>query len=145
MVEELVKGRVFASRTDAIWTADLVDIQSIAKSNKGYKYILMIINVFSKYGLGYPPLKTNTRSEVAEAFQDLWKRQAPPPQLWTDKCKGFYNKQMKDILEKNNVSLYTTENKEKLSVVERCNPTINVEVLYSKQHNNLQCVTGNYR
>ena len=48
------KRRVFASGTGAIWTADLVDMQSFAKSNKGYKYILMIIDVFSKYGWSIP-------------------------------------------------------------------------------------------
>ena len=44
---KFVKRRVFASGVDAIWTADLVDMQSFARSNKGYKYILMIIDVFS--------------------------------------------------------------------------------------------------
>ena len=43
------KRRVFAPSTDAIWTCDLVDTQSFSKINKGYKYILMIIYVFSKY------------------------------------------------------------------------------------------------
>ena len=43
------KRRVFASGTDAIWTADLVDMQSVSRSNKGFKYILMIIDVFRMY------------------------------------------------------------------------------------------------
>ena len=42
---------MFASGTDAISTANLVDMQSISRSNKGFKYILMIIDVFSKYVL----------------------------------------------------------------------------------------------
>ena len=82
----------------------------------------MIIDVFSKYGWAIP-LKTKTGSEVARAFQDLWERQAASPQkLWTDKGKEF--KQMKDLPEKNNVHLYSTENEEKSSVVERWNRTI---------------------
>ena len=40
--------RVFAADTDAIWTADLDDMQILSRSNKGFKYILMIIDVFSK-------------------------------------------------------------------------------------------------
>ena len=63
---------MFASGVDAIWTADLVDMQSFARTNKGYKYILMIIDVFSKYGWAVP-LKTKTGLEVTKAFQDLWK------------------------------------------------------------------------
>ena len=44
------KRRVFAHGVDAIWAADLVEMQSFSRINKGYKYILMIIDVFSKYG-----------------------------------------------------------------------------------------------
>ena len=120
---KFTKRRVYASGVDVIWTADLVDMQSFTKSNNGYKYILMIIDVFSKYGWAIP-LKTKMGSEVAKAFQDLWKTQIPPQKLWTDKGKEFYNKQMKDLLEKNNVDLYSTENEEKSSVVERWNRTI---------------------
>ena len=87
------KGRVFASGTDAIWTADLVDMQSFSKSNKDFRYILMI-DVFSKYGWAIP-LKTKAGPEVMKAFQSWWKTQTPPQKLWTDKGKEFYNKSMK--------------------------------------------------
>ena len=91
-----------ASGTDAIWTADLIDMQSFSRSNKGFKYILMIIDVFSKYRWAIP-LKTKNGSEVMKAFQSLWKTQKPPQKLWTDEGKDFYNKSMKELLEKNNV------------------------------------------
>ena len=82
------KRRVFASGVDAIRTADLVDMQSFAKSNKGYKFILVIIDVFSKFGWGVP-LKTKTGSEVAKAFQELWTTHKPPQKLWTDRGREF--------------------------------------------------------
>ena len=44
------KRRVISNHVDDIWAADLVDMQYYSRSNKGYKYILMIIDVFSKYG-----------------------------------------------------------------------------------------------
>ena len=44
--------------------------------------------------------------------------------LWTDKGKEFYNKDVKQLLEKHGVALYSTENEEKLSVVERWNRTM---------------------
>ena len=119
------KRRVFASGVDAIWAADLVEMQTFARKNKGYKYILMIIDVFSKFGWAVP-LKTKTGIEVTAAFQHLWETpQSPPPQkLWTDKGKEFYNRPMKELLKKNNVELYSTENEEKSCVVERWNRTI---------------------
>ena len=57
---------MFASGTDAIWTADLVDM------HKGFKYILMIVDVFSKYGWAIP-LKKKTGPEVTKALGDLWR------------------------------------------------------------------------
>ena len=118
------KRRVFARDVPAIWTADLVDMQSSVKSNKGYKYILVIIDVFIKYGCAVP-LKTKSGLDVAKAFRDLWKTQQPPQKWWTEgKGKEFYIRPMKDLLEKNNVQLYSTENEEKSSVVERWNRTI---------------------
>ena len=56
---------MFASGTDVIWTADLADMQSFSGSNKGIKYILMIIYVFNKYGWAIP-LKTKTGPEVTK-------------------------------------------------------------------------------
>ena len=106
------KREVSASGTDAIWPADLVDMQSFSRSNKGFKYILMVIDVFSKYGWAIPS-KTKTGLEVMKAFH-LWKTQKSPQILWTDKGKEFYNKPMKKLLEKNNVRLYSTENEKKI-------------------------------
>ena len=40
--------------------------------------------------------------------------------LWTDKGKEFYNKHVAEVLRKNNIRLYSTQNEEKSSVVKRC-------------------------
>ena len=108
---------------DSIWAADLVDMQSFAKNNKGFKYILMIIDLFSKYGWAFP-MKTKTGLEVTKNFEHLFKTQNSPKKLWTDKGKEFYNRYMSDLLKTKNIQLYSTENEEKSSVVERWNRTI---------------------
>ena len=118
------KRRVFAGNVDDIWAADLVGMQYYARTNKGYKYILMIIDVFSKYGWAIP-VKNKTGSEMVKAFAQLWDSgQKPPKHLWTDKGKEFDNKLMGELLKKNNVNMYWTENEEKSCVVERWNRTI---------------------
>ena len=117
------RRRVYVKGVDAIWAADLVDMQAFSKSNKGYKYILMIIDVFSKFGWAIP-LKNKSAKEVTKAFADLWEKQKPPEKLWVDKATEFYNRSMKALLEKYNVQIYSTENEEKSSVVERWNRTI---------------------
>ena len=80
-------------------------------------------SVTETYGWAIP-LKTKTGPEVMTAFQSLWRKQPPPQKLWTYRGTEFYNKPMKDLLEKNNVELYSTENEEKSSIVERWNHAI---------------------
>lgn len=118
------KRHVFARKVDDIWAADLVDMQYYSRTNKGFKYLLMIIDVFSKYGWSIP-LKNKTGAEMVRAFSELWDSgQKPPKFLWTDKGKEFDNKQFRALLEEKKVHLYWTENEEKSSVVERWNRTI---------------------
>ena len=85
-------------------------MQSFSKKNKGYKYILSVIDIFSKYGWMIP-LKDKTGKSVAKALESITRK---PEKIWVDKGKEFYNKDVK-------FELYSTENEEKSSVVERWN------------------------
>ena len=78
------KRCVFAKQVDDIWTADLVDMAPYSRSNSGYKYLLTVIDVFSKYGW-IVPLKTKIGKEVSMAFQELFTDNAPPSRSFTDK------------------------------------------------------------
>ena len=116
------KRTVFAKQVDVIWTAHLVDMSPLSRSNKGYKYLLTVIDVFSKCDW-IVPLKTKTGKEVAQAFRKLFLA-GHPSRLWTGKGTEFYNQQLKAVLTANNVTLCSTENEEKSSVVERLNRTM---------------------
>ena len=83
----------------------------------------MVIEVFSKYGW-IVPLRNKQGETVREAFQSIFKEGRKPEYLWTDKGSEFYNKHMKQLLDNSNVTLYSTENEEKSSVVERWSRTI---------------------
>lgn len=129
---KFLKRKVVSKTVDDIWTADLVEMIPLAKFNKGFKYLLMVIDVFSKYGW-IVPLKTKNGATVTNAFKELFKKTTKdgtggkrrvPTRLWTDKGKEFYNKSMKELLAKNHVVLYSTENEEKSSVAERWNRTM---------------------
>ena len=67
------KRRVIVNHIDEIWAADLVEMGKFSKWNKGFKYLLMIIDVFSKYGW-IIPLKRKTGEEVALAFKTVFKK-----------------------------------------------------------------------
>ena len=108
------KRTVFANQVDDIWTADLVDMSPFSRSNKGYKYLLPVIDVFSKYGR-IVPLKTKPGKEVAQEFRKLFLG-GHPSRLWIDKGTQYYNQQLKAVLTANSVVPYSTENEEKSSV-----------------------------
>jgi len=102
---------------DKIWAADLVEMQAFSKSNRGVRYLLTVIDVFSKYGWMLP-LKDKTGKSVADAFKQIFKKSKQKPEkLWTDKSREFYNKHAKEL----GVELYSTENEEKSSMAERWN------------------------
>ena len=132
LAEELHKPitRNFRKRTvisygiDKIWAADLVEMQKYSKWNKGIKYLLMVIDVFSKYGW-IVTLKDKKTESVSLAFDTIFKKSKRKPQkLWTDKGSEFISKHFKDFLKRHNITLYHTQNEEKSSVVERWNRTM---------------------
>ena len=87
----------------------------------------MVLDVFSKYGW-IVPLKDKKGETVAEAFKKIFKEGRKPQYLWTDKGKEYYNKHVKELLDKNKITLYSTENEEKSSVCERWNRTIKTQM-----------------
>ena len=87
-------------------------MRAFSKFNRGIKYLLAVIDVFSKYGY-LIPLKDKMGKYVASALKTIFKKRKPE-KMWVDKGKEFYNKDVKELIE-----LYSTENEEKSSVVER--------------------------
>ena len=114
------KRAVISNGIDKIWAADLVEMQKFSKWNKGVKYLLMVIDMFSKYGW-ITPLTDKKPETVSKAFDEIFKSKSKPQMLWTDKGSEFISKHLKDFLKKNKIKLYHTENEEKSSVVERWN------------------------
>ena len=85
--------------------------------NDGYTFLLLVIDIFSKYGY-LIPLKNKKGETVAEALKIIFEKRKPE-KLWTDKGTEFYNKNVKKLIE-----LYSTENEEKSSIAERWVRTI---------------------
>jgi hypothetical protein len=121
------RRKVIVHHIDHIWSADLV----ILPLDKGYKYLLTVIDVFSKYAWGIP-LKNKTGLSLVDAFQKIFKQTTRrPKKLWCDKGKEFFNRNFKNFLKDNNIHLYSTESEIKGSVIERFNRTVE-EPLYRK-------------
>ena len=102
---------------DEIWAAELIDMQVFSKVNNGIKYLLTVIDIFSKC-VWIVPLKRKSGQEVANAFSRILKERRPS-KMWVDNGRELYNKDIQKLVE-----LYSTEKEEKSCVVERFNRTI---------------------
>ena len=124
------RRKIIVNHIDEIFAADLVEMQKFAKLNKGYRYLLTCIDIFSKYSWVIP-LKDKKGINVKNALQKIF-IQRSPKFLWTDRGTEFYNKQVQDLLNENNIKLYSTNNSEiKSSVIERFNRTFK-NMMYKK-------------
>jgi hypothetical protein len=94
------------------------------KQNKGYKYMLNVIDVFSKYAWSIP-MKNKTGVTTLEAFRKIAKESGRiPKHIWVDKGLEFYNKDITGWLKENNIIRYSTYSEHKSVVVERFNRTL---------------------
>ena len=103
---------------------DLVDFQKLAKYNKGYKYLLTVIDVFSKYAW-VEPLKSKSATALVEALERLWTRLAPRR---TDSGGEFYNAKVKALFKKQGVNHFSTHGDPHGSVVEHWNRTLKTKM-----------------
>lgn len=127
IVNELFKARRkhFQRRSvrkiaiDDLWQADLSILIDLAKYNDGFKYLLCIIDVFSRFAFVIP-LKTKTGTEVMHAFQKLFSETGrTPTNLQTDLGTEFYNRPMEKLLNKFGINHYSTYTEMKANYVER--------------------------
>ena len=131
--------KIIVNHIDEIFAADLVEMQKFAKLNKGYRYLLTYIYIFSKFAFVIP-LKDKKGINVKNALQKIFKERKCKF-LWTDRETEFCNKQVQHLLNENNIKLYSTNNSEiKSSVVERFNLTFK-KMMYKKftQNNSIIC------
>ena len=120
---------------DSLWQADLADFKAISKWNNGNNYVLVVIDVFSKY-LWVQPVKTKTARDVLLAFKKiLTGAQRKPESFMTDKGGEFNNWQMKKYCNANGINYYTSQNTEtKAAVAERVIRTIKTRLYRYFEH-----------
>ena len=77
---------------DNIWGADLADMKLISKIDKGFRFLLCVIDIFSKY-VQIIPLKDKKRITITNTFQkNLKEPNRKPNIIWLDKDSRFYNR-----------------------------------------------------
>ena len=93
-------------------------MQSLSKYNKGIKYLLCAIDLFSKYA-SVVPIKDKKGTSIVNAFQKIISEKRKPNKIWVDQGSEFYNNAFKDFLKMSNIEMYSTYNKGKSVVAER--------------------------
>lgn len=111
-----------------LFQADIVEMQPYANKNSGYRYMLTVIDVFSKYAWA-KPIKGKDAASVTKAMRDILDSQdgkflKPPRYLQTDRGKEFYNATFQNMLKEYNIKLYSTYSVKKAAVIERFNRTL---------------------
>ena len=105
-----------------LWQMDLMEMIPYAKINKGYKYILTCVDVFTRFARA-APLKNKTGKETASAISKLIKDEKPR-NVQTDLGKEFYNPQVKQVFKQNKINHYSVNSQFKAALVERFNRTL---------------------
>ena len=110
---------------DDTWSFDILDLKDYgSKNNKGYRYVLVIINNFSKFGWTVP-LKNKNAQTIKDSFEKIIISSKRKPNLIeTDRGREFYNNIFQDFLNKNNIKLYSRNSSFGAVFAERFNHTI---------------------
>ena len=133
IIRKFEKRNVDAAFKDNIWGADLADMQLLGKYNKGIRFLLCVIDIFSKYAW-VVSLKDIKGISSVKAFQSILKQSnRKPNKIWVDKG-SYFKKWLRD----NDLVIYSTHNEGKSVVAERF-----IRTLKSKIHKYMTSISKN--
>jgi hypothetical protein len=116
------RRRTIVTTIDEQWQGDLADMSDVSQQNDGYRYILVIVDCFSKYAWALPQKTKDAKATTVIMEKILMQEAAPrkPQRLQTDKGKEFCNSTFTGMLKRHNIHHFTTQNEEiKAAMVER--------------------------
>ena len=110
---------------DDTWSSDLLDMNDYGpKNNKGYRYILVIIDNFSKFGWT-TPLRNKYAQSITDAFSEIIKSSNRKPNLLeTDDGREYVNKKFDEFLNNYNIKRYSRNTALRAVFAERFNRTV---------------------
>ena len=112
-------------RIDDTWSLDILDLKDYGpKNNRGYRYVLVTIDNFSKFGWTIP-LKNKNAQTIKDSFENILINSKRKPNLIeSDRGREFYNNIFQDFLNKNDIKHYSRNSSYGAVFAERFNRTI---------------------
>lgn len=137
--KNFTRRSVILKGIDDLWQADLIDLQKFHSVNRGYKYILVVVDAFSKYAWCVAT-KTKSKLEIKKAFEQIISvTKRKPLHIQTDLGKEFYNSEFSNYVNFLKIKHYSTYSIKKASIVERL-----IKTLKSKLFRYFSLI-GNYK
>ena len=105
LIKKFKKRKVHSTFIDNIWVAGLAELQLISKFNKAFRFLLCVIDIYSKYArvISLKDKKGITITNASQKMLDELKRK--PNKMWVDKGSEFYNTSMNSWLETNDIEM----------------------------------------
>ena len=126
VIRKLKKRKVYSQFKDNIWGVDLADMQSLSRKNKGIKYLLCAIDLYSKYAFVIP---LENKKGITNGFNKIIKQSnRKPNKIWIDQGGEFYNNVFRKWLSDNDIIMYSTYNEGKSVVAERFTRTLKTKL-----------------
>lgn len=123
----LKRSRIVVAGIDDQWSADLMDMVKFKKSNQGVRFILVVIDVFSKY-LWLRPLKDKKGSSVVKAFESILTEGRIPKRIRTDKGQEFRARVVQSLFKSEEIRHIFAESDVKASISKRVIKTIKSKI-----------------
>lgn len=117
------------------WDVDLMDVGDLAQENDGVKFVIIMIDVFSR--MAYTKaIKNKNATTIVEAFKEMFSKQKKPTWIRTDKGGEFVNAKVKAFLKKENIGHIITQNETKANYAERLIKTLKLKIVRLIFNNN---------
>ena len=112
------RSKVVVNTIDSMWDGDLADVSNISSQNDGCKFLLVLIDIFSRF-LFIVPLKNKQHQNIIDDLKSVFQTGRKPNSLRTDKGSEFKNRWVKTFLKKEGVHTIYTQNETKANYAER--------------------------
>ena len=122
--KRFIHDPIVVAGLDAQWSFDLIDVSTISGENKGYKYLLTVIDALSKFAW-VVALRDKTSANVTKAMANIFKTSGRVPRhARSDRGTEFMGAPFQKLLKERNVNFFTADNYTKAAIVERFNRTL---------------------